>query len=65
MSRMVWPCAVKSTFGRATSIASCLLTFVFVRPRTRVNTSPRTSSATMNATRLQVTRARRALKLGR
>src|SRR6266545_502833 len=64
-SRMLWPCALKSTFGRAIAIASCLLTFVSVRPRTRVNTSPRTSRATMNATRLQVTRARRALRLGR
>src|SRR5258705_10495617 len=52
-------------FGRATATASALLTFGVVRPRTRVHSSPRASSATMNATRLQVTRARRALRLGR
>src|SRR5919201_4566011 len=40
------------------------LTCGFVRPATRVNTSPIASSPTMNATRGHVTRLRRAGRLG-
>src|SRR6266508_1528015 len=62
---MLCPLGVKSMCGRAIATARSSLIRAPPRSRTRDSTSPIATSATMNATRLHVTRRSRSTRLGR